>query len=198
MSTAAVIVGSFLVYDDLWIAFGVAAFLALMPVISVIDLEHRIIPNKIVYPALIAFPIYLSWAPVSPVRPVDLTRMAIGFLAYGGALFVIALVSRGMGMGDVKLAALIGIVLGSLDLGQVAVAAGAAIVLGGLGAILALLRGAGRKGAMPFGPFLAAGAIVARLLGPPDRGLVLAHLPARLTRTARTGNRAEQAFDLQK
>ena len=165
VSTAAVIVGSFLVYDDLWIAFGVAAFLALMPVISVIDLEHRIIPNKIVYPALIAFPIYFVGARLAGA-PVDLTRMAIGFLAYGGALFVIALVSRGMGMGDVKLAALIGIVLGSLDLGQVAVAAGAAIVLGGLGAILALLRGAGRKGAMPFGPFLAAGAIVAAFWGP--------------------------------
>jgi leader peptidase (prepilin peptidase)/N-methyltransferase len=71
-----------------------------------------------------------------------------------------------MGMGDVKLAALIGIVLGSLDLGQVAVAAGAAIVLGGLGAIVALLRGVGRRGAMPFGPFLAAGAIVAAFWGP--------------------------------
>jgi leader peptidase (prepilin peptidase)/N-methyltransferase len=165
VSTAAVIVGSFLVYDDLWIAFGVAAFLALMPVISVIDVEHRIIPNKIVYPALIAFPVYLVVARLAGA-PVDLIRMAIGFLAYGGALFVIALVSRGMGMGDVKLAALIGIVLGSLDLGQVAVAAGAAIVLGGLGAILALLRGAGRRGAMPFGPFLAAGAIVAAFWGP--------------------------------
>ena len=83
MSTAAVIVGSFLVYDDLWIAFGVAAFLALMPVISVIDLEHRIIPNKIVYPALIAFPVYLVGARLAGA-PVDLTRMAIGFLAYGG------------------------------------------------------------------------------------------------------------------
>ena len=196
VSTAAVIVGSFLVYDDLWIAFGVAAFLALMPVISVIDLEHRIIPNKIVYPALIAFPIYFVGARLAGA-PVDLTRMAIGFLAYGGALFVIALVSRGMGMGDVKLAALIGIVLGSLDLGQVAVAAGAAIVLGGLGAILALLRGAGRRGDA-VRPVPRGGGDRRGLLGSPDRGLVLAHLPARLTRIAPAGNRAEQAFDLQK
>jgi hypothetical protein len=56
--------------------------------------------------------------------------MVIGFAAYGGILFVVALVSRGMGMGDVKLAALIGLVLGALSLGQVAVAAGAAIVSG--------------------------------------------------------------------
>ena len=166
LTTATVILGAFIVYDDdVWIAVAVAAMLALMPVISVIDLEHRIIPNKIVYPALIAFPVYLVIAKLAGA-PVDLERMAIGFLAYGGGLFVIALISRGMGMGDVKLAALIGIVLGALSLGQVAVAAGAAIVLGGLGAILALVRGVGRRGAIPFGPFLAAGAIVAAFWGP--------------------------------
>jgi leader peptidase (prepilin peptidase) / N-methyltransferase len=142
----------------------VSALLALMPVISVIDLDHRIIPNRIVYPALIAFPIYLVIANVLGA-PVDLVRMVIGFVAYGGILFVVALISRGMGMGDVKLAALIGLVLGALSLGQVAVAAGAAIVLGAIGAVAALVRGAGRKGAIPFGPFLAAGAVVAALWG---------------------------------
>jgi leader peptidase (prepilin peptidase) / N-methyltransferase len=72
-----------------------------------------------------------------------------------------------MGMGDVKLAALIGLVLGSLGLGFVGVAAGAAIVLGGLGAIVALAMGKGRKSAIPFGPYLAAGAVVAGLWGEP-------------------------------
>ena len=107
--------------------------------------------------------------------------MAIGFLAYGGALFVIALISRGMGMGDVKLAALIGIVLGALGLGQVAVAAGAAIVLGGLGAIVALLAGAGGAARCRSGRSWRAGAIVGGVLGPAARRLVLADLPARLT-----------------
>jgi leader peptidase (prepilin peptidase)/N-methyltransferase len=164
VSTAILMAAPFFVYESIWVGCGVAALLALMPVISVIDIERRIIPNKIVYPALIAFPIYLvvaSWFDA----PVDLVRMAIGFLAYGGVLFVVALVSRGMGMGDVKLAGLIGLVLGALSLGQVAVAAGAAIVLGALGAVVALARGAGRKGAIPFGPFLAAGAVVAALWG---------------------------------
>ncbi|MEP6758752.1 MAG: prepilin peptidase [Actinomycetota bacterium] len=164
LTTAVVILGAFLVYDDVWVAIAVAGLLALMPVVSVIDVEHRIIPNKIVYPALIVFPLFLVIARLSSA-PVDLARMGIGFLAYGGALFVVAFISRGMGMGDVKLAALIGIVLGAISLGHVAVAAGAAIVLGGLGAILALLGGAGRRGAIPFGPFLAAGAIVAAFWG---------------------------------
>jgi leader peptidase (prepilin peptidase) / N-methyltransferase len=165
LSTAILMAAPFLVYESVWIACAVSALLALMPVISVIDLERRIIPNRIVYPALIAFPVYLVVADLFGA-PVDLVRMAIGFAAYGGILFVVALVSRGMGMGDVKLAALIGLVLGALSLGQVAVAAGAAIVLGALGAVVALARGAGRKGAIPFGPFLAAGAVVAAIWGP--------------------------------
>ena len=78
---------------------------------------------------------------------------------------MVAFVSRGMGMGDVKLAALIGLVLGSLGLRYVGVAAGAAIVLGGIGAIVALIVGRGRKAAIPFGPYLAAGAIVSAFWG---------------------------------
>jgi leader peptidase (prepilin peptidase)/N-methyltransferase len=164
LTTAILIVVPFLIYDNLWVAVAVAALLALMPVVAAIDIEHRIIPNKLMYPALIGFPIYLVVARLAGA-PVDLVRMALGFLLYGGGLFVIALVSRGMGMGDVKLAAVIGLVLGSIGLGLVGVAAGAAIVIGGLAAVVALVRGVGRKGAMPFGPALAAGAVVAAFWG---------------------------------
>jgi leader peptidase (prepilin peptidase)/N-methyltransferase len=117
------------------------------------------------YPSLIAFPVYLVVAHLVGA-PVDLVRMVLGFLVYGGGLFVVALVSRGMGMGDVKLAALIGLVLGSIGLGLVGVAAGAAILVGGLAAVVALVRGVGRKGAMPFGPALAAGTVIAAFWGP--------------------------------
>jgi leader peptidase (prepilin peptidase) / N-methyltransferase len=165
VSTAVVIVVPFIVYDDPWIAVAAAALLALMPVVSVIDIEHRIIPNRLMYPSLIAFPLYLLLAKFAGA-PVDLLRMALGFLVYGGGLFIVALISRGMGMGDVKLAALIGLVLGSIGLGIVGVAAGAAILVGGLAAVVALVRGVGRKGAMPFGPALAAGAVIAAFWGP--------------------------------
>jgi leader peptidase (prepilin peptidase)/N-methyltransferase len=164
LSTAVVMTAPFFVYDSVWVAVGVSALLGLMPAIAVIDLEHRIIPNKIMYPALVAFPVYLVIASVAGA-PVDLMRAVLGFAAYGGVLFVVAFVSRGMGMGDVKLAALIGLVLGGVSLGHVAVAAGAAIILGAHGAVAALLRGAGRKGAIPFGPFLAAGAFVGACWG---------------------------------
>src|SRR5437867_8960158 len=164
LSTAALFSGAFLVYESLWVALAVACLLMLMPAIAAIDIEHRIIPNRLMYPALLAFPVYLTIARVAGA-PVDLVRMLEGFALFGGALFVVAFVSRGMGMGDVKLAALIGLVLGSLGLGYVGVAAGAAIVLGGIGAVVALLLGRGRKAAIPFGPYLAAGSVVGAFWG---------------------------------
>ena len=165
ITTAAVIVAAFLVYENLWVATAIAGLLALMPALSVIDLRHRIIPNAIVYPALIAFPLFLVVAWLAGA-PVDLARMGLGFLTYGGGLLVIAFIAPGgMGMGDVKLCALIGAVLGSVGLGLVAVAAGAAIVIGGIAGVVALVVGKGRKAKMPFGPAIAVGAIVAALWG---------------------------------
>jgi leader peptidase (prepilin peptidase) / N-methyltransferase len=160
LSTAVLVLGAYLSYDDPWIVVAVGALLALLPAISVIDIERRVIPNAITYPALIGFPAFLVVASLFGA-PVDLTRMAVGFLAYGGGLLIVALISRGMGMGDVKLAALIGIVFGALGMRYVGVAAFAAILFGGLGGIVALLIGKGRKAAIPFGPYLAAGAVVA-------------------------------------
>jgi leader peptidase (prepilin peptidase)/N-methyltransferase len=92
----------------------------------------------------------------------------MGLLVYAVPLFLIALaVPRGMGMGDVKLAGLIGLVLGSFGLAYVGVAAAAGVVSGGLGAILAVvLLGYGRRQHIPFGPFLAGGAVLATLAGP--------------------------------
>ena len=164
LGTAGLVVLAAIRYPDPWEAVLVAGLLSLMPAIALIDLRHKIIPNRLTYPALLASAVIvlLAWLIDDAVDPV---RAGVGFLLYGGGLFVVAAVSRGMGMGDVKLAALIGLVLGSLGLRFVGVAAGAAIVLGGLGALVALAMGKGRKSAIPFGPYLAAGAVVAGLWG---------------------------------
>ena len=80
--------------------------------------------------------------------------------------FVIAFIApRGLGMGDVKITALIGLVMGAFGLRFVGVAAGSAVLLGGVGGILALIGGRGRKSAIPFGPFLTAGALIAVFWG---------------------------------
>lgn len=166
LATAGLVVLAAIRYPDPWQIVLVAALLAVMPGIALIDLRHRIIPNRLTYPALLLFApvILLAWSIGDAADP---ARAGIGLLLYGGLLFVVAAVSRGMGMGDVKLAAVIGLVLGSLGLRFVGVAAGAAIVLGGLGGLVALAMGKGRKSAIPFGPYLAAGAVVAGLWGEP-------------------------------
>jgi len=144
-----------------------AMFFAVLVAVAVIDVEHRVIPNRILYPSLLFFPVLLVVG-VLTGEEVSLIRAVIGFLAYGGGLLVVALISPGgMGMGDVKLAALIGLVLGAFGLSYVAVAAAVAILGGGLGAVglLAFAR-ASRKRAVPFGPYLAAGAVWAAFVAP--------------------------------
>lgn len=167
VATAALFAGAALEFESWAVAPMMAAFLGLMPPIAAIDIRHRIIPNRIVYPAFVAFTAWIvAWGLLG--GGVDVARAFAGSAAYAAPFFVIALVApAGMGMGDVKLNALIGLVLGSLGLSYVAVAAGAGILLGGLGAIAALLAGVGRKQTVPFGPYLAAGAVVAAFLAPP-------------------------------
>jgi leader peptidase (prepilin peptidase)/N-methyltransferase len=164
VATGALFAAAALVYHDPWRAAMLCAFLALMPVVTVVDARHRIIPNRLTYPALIAFPVYVlvAWALGAPLDPVG---AGLGFVCYAGGLLVVAVVSRGMGMGDVKLAGVIGIVLGSLGLRYVGVAAAGAIVLGGLGGLAAILLGRSRKDAIPFGPYMAVGAMVAVFVG---------------------------------
>lgn len=175
LSTAALVVGAVARFDRVWIGIMVAALLAMMPAICVIDIRHRIIPNKLMYPSLAGFPVYVvvAWLFHGGTDPVG---AAEGFLLFGGGLFLVALISRGMGMGDVKLAGLIGIVMGAIGLRYVGVAAAAAVLLGGVGGIVALVLGRGRKSAIPFGPYLAAGAVVAAFLTEPIAGWYLQRL----------------------
>lgn len=154
-----------LVYEDPWQAVLLAPFLALLAGTSVIDLRHYRIPNRLVYPAVLLAGAYVVVGDLAGA-PLSATGAGIGLLVYGVGLLIVALIApKGMGMGDVKLAGLIGLVLGAVDLSLVAVAAGAGILLGGVGAVVALLLGAGRKTTIPYGPFMAGGAAVAVLAG---------------------------------
>jgi leader peptidase (prepilin peptidase)/N-methyltransferase len=143
---------------DAWL--GIAMVLVLVP-IAFIDLDHRIIPNRILLPAAV-----VALAILAVGRPDRLPEHLIAGAAAGGFLLIAAVAyPRGMGMGDVKLAAVLGLYLGR----SVAPAMLAALLAGTLvGAGLMASKGAyaGRKTAVPFGPFLALGALVGLFAGP--------------------------------
>lgn len=142
------------------IALGLTLVVVLVPV-ALIDFEHRIIPNVIMVPAAIA-----ALAIGAITRPAGLTTQLIAGAAAGGFLLFFALAyPRGMGMGDVKLAAVLGLFLGR----SVAPALFIGVSVGALvGAVVVARVGVaqGRKTAIPFGPFLALGGIVGVLAGP--------------------------------
>ncbi|MDQ3936133.1 MAG: prepilin peptidase [Actinomycetota bacterium] len=135
-------------------------FAAMLVVVAGIDLEHRIIPNKILLPLGV-----WGLAATAAVKTDFLPEALIGGAAAFTFLFVAALVHpKGMGMGDVKLAAVMGLYLGA--------SVAPALLLGFLAgsvvgvAIVARHGAAGRKRGVPFAPFLALGGLVALLVGP--------------------------------
>ena len=138
-------------------------YFCLLLVITAVDLEHQLILNWLIYPAAPIATALSIWPSRPDIVP-DIEHAAIG-LGIGLILFLlIALLSRGgMGLGDVKMAALMGIILGYPN---VLVAIFLAIVAGGIIAIVLLAtRKKGRKQGIPFGPFLALGTMLALLWG---------------------------------
>ena len=141
---------------------GIAAALlalALVPVV-VIDLEHKLIPDVLVLPAA-----GLGLAAATLADPHRWWVPAVAAAAAAGFLLLLWLVyPSGMGLGDVKLALLMGAVLGASVIPALALAFLAGSVLGI--ALLIRVGARARKIAVPFGPFLAAGALVALFWGP--------------------------------
>jgi len=156
-TTALLVAGSLLVYGASATAVLAALFCAVLVAVSVIDLEHRIIPNLIVVPAAAGV---LVWRTVLDPSPVW-TIAALG--AAGFFLAAILAYPSGMGMGDVKLALLLGAMLGRT--------VPIALMIGMIGALvpslflLARHGAAARRMALPFGPFLALGGVVALFAG---------------------------------
>ena len=130
---------------------------ALLVVISVVDLEERRVPNRLVLPGLAAALIVRTALDSSP-------RWLIGAVLAGGTLFALAVIHpSGLGMGDVKLAAFLGAWLAWNGVLALVLASFAAFVPAV--AILVARGRAGRKVALPFAPFLAFGGIIAVLAG---------------------------------
>jgi leader peptidase (prepilin peptidase) / N-methyltransferase len=136
-----------------------AVFAAVLVLITAIDLERRLIPNLIVLPATAV--VLVAQIALYPDRALEWLIASLGAALF---FFVPLLIyPAGMGMGDVKLAALLGAALGK----SVVVAIFGAVLAGAAFSVVVLLReGMGaRKKAIPYGPFLAFGGVVVLLLG---------------------------------
>jgi len=163
--TAGLFVAGYLIYGLTPLLAVRIAFACAMVVLFAIDLRHHLLPNVITVPG-----IAIGFA-LSLFLPPGWKSALIGLLAGGGVLFAIAegyyrlRGIEGLGMGDVKMLSMIGAFLGwklmlvTLILGSFA---GSIIGLG----VIALGRG-GMKAALPFGTFLAVGALTAAVVGDP-------------------------------
>jgi len=146
---------------------GVMAFYAcLFITIFVIDLEHGLILNKVVYPGMVVallLALY-PWPWLAESMGLRVANAALGGAIGFGIFLLIAIVSRGgMGWGDVKLAALIGLATG-FPLVFLAIIMGA--ILGGIVAVaLVIAKRRKRRETIPFGPFLALAAMITLLWG---------------------------------
>jgi leader peptidase (prepilin peptidase)/N-methyltransferase len=156
-ATAVLACGSGLEFGFTFEALIAAVFCWILVVITRTDLEHRLIPNRVVLPGALV---------VLVARTID--DPSVGWigaaLGAGAVLFLIALIyPRGMGMGDVKLAFFLGAGLGL----TVVVALFAGFVAAFLPALWLILRHGreARKRAIPFGPYLALGGVIALFAG---------------------------------
>jgi leader peptidase (prepilin peptidase)/N-methyltransferase len=140
----------------LWFA-GVAVLL------GVIDLQHRLLPNRIVVPSIGVGAVLLLIAAVPAQDWSTLLRAGLGAVVLFAVFLVLALISpSGLGMGDVKLAGLLGLHLGWMGWGALVVGAAAGFVVQALLALVLLAgRRIGLRGELPFGPAMLAGAALA-------------------------------------
>ncbi|WP_285250326.1 A24 family peptidase [Pseudarthrobacter sp. fls2-241-R2A-168] len=162
-----------------WLVLAACAYFAVMAVrLTVIDVRHHLLPNRIVFPSYAVAGVLLLTAAVfaDVVGGADQSRAgllavpALRIVAGAAILWLFYFVLRfayppGMGFGDVKLAGVLGMYLGFLGWGHLFAGTFLAFLLGGLWsiALLAARRGT-LKSSIPFGPFMLAGAAAAMLL----------------------------------
>jgi prepilin signal peptidase PulO-like enzyme (type II secretory pathway) len=157
--TGVLFVIAFFQYGLSWQFVYVILFISLFMIITVSDIFYQIIPDKILLPFFVVFLLFLFFMPQFQIGS-HLLGMILGFVIF----YLIAVVSNGgMGGGDIKLFALSGLVLGTplLFLSILLATVSGSIY----GLLFILFKGGNRKSKIPFGPFIAAGCLIAILWG---------------------------------
>lgn len=145
-----------------------AGFFWVLVVLTVIDLDHKLLPDRVVYPAFVAGWAGLMVAAVADGTTDRLDDAGIGALVFGGFFFLLGFAyPAGMGGGDIKLAFVLGTFLGYAGgLGAVLAGMFLSFLIGALAGVVAMARsGGGRKMQIPFGPSLALGTAIAVFAG---------------------------------
>ena len=152
-----------------WALPAYLLFTASLIALSFIDLEHYRLPNKILLVTLYAGVPLLLLAAAASHRWHEFGQAVLGGVSALALLLAVHLVSpRGMGMGDVKLAGVLGLFLGFLSIGRVFLGLFLGFSLGAVIGVLLIATGLRtRKQHIPFGPFLAGGALLCVLIGGP-------------------------------
>jgi leader peptidase (prepilin peptidase)/N-methyltransferase len=156
-------------FSDSWALPAYLVLTASLIALSFIDLEHFILPNRILYPTDVAMIVLLAGASALGHDWGAFGRAAIAGVAAFAVFYTIHFVSpRGMGFGDVRLSFLLGFSLGWLGWGEVLGGLFTGFLYGAvIGVVLIALKVRERKQRIPFGPFLAAGAMTFVLFGEP-------------------------------
>ncbi|MGI9665553.1 MAG: prepilin peptidase [Acidimicrobiia bacterium] len=167
VATPLVFLGVSVSLASLWLIPGYLVFAYSMVLLTVTDLDTKLIPNRMLFPLTGVGAVLLTIGGLIDGELVSLGRAALGGVIYFGAMFVLALIARGaLGFGDVKLAFMIGLFAGYLGWGHLGIAALGSFILGGVISLLLLAtRRVGRKDSIPFGPFMTAAAIIAVIWG---------------------------------
>jgi leader peptidase (prepilin peptidase)/N-methyltransferase len=145
-----------------WVLPAYLWFVWLTVTLTITDLDDKLIPNRILFPGVAVGGLLLIVGALLDGQPEGLIGGFVGGVAYFLVLYGIARMARGeFGLGDVKLAFLLGVFTAYQGWGELVVAFVAAFVLGGVVSLAFLVtRTKGRKDAIPFGPFLVAGAYI--------------------------------------
>jgi len=166
-ATGALLSGMALRFGASWVLPAYLVFAAGLVALSVIDLRLQLLPNRIVFPLTEVTVVLLGVAAIGESDgDAFLRSLACGFGAFVAFTLLHLISPRAMGFGDVKLSFVLGLALGWLSVGETALGLLLGFIYGAVtGLVLLASKARSRKDHIPFGPFMAAGALTAVLVG---------------------------------